>query len=628
MRKCIILRQGGLQVSRLGEGIRRFGPFELDLGLGVLSRDGIPLKIQPQPLKVLAALTEQPGQVVTRDALRTRIWDEATFVEFDQGLNYCVRQIRIALGDDAAEPAYIETLPKQGYRFVAPVETDGGPADAAKIPPETAPPNRRWLVMALALCATALSAAGLWIWNRVQLRKEPPSVVVLPLVNKTGDPSLDYLVDGTTSEIIRRLALLPGLKVIGKASSMSLKGQAIDPRELSRRWGVRTVLSGSVGRDERDLTIDLEVSDGRDGTIILNRLYRQFGANPQALQAAIIEDVAQNLDVRLRPGEPLALERPKTKDPQAWDLYLRAGHAMDHTDFPEAERLLTAAVDKDPRFALAYSSLASVHTFEGLYMDDPRRHLPEAKRLATRALALDESLRDPHGILGLVALTHEWDYPEAERRLILAGGRIHPAATTSLACTAHLMASAGRLSGRAEDEIKLSLANNPMSVALMSELGCTAYYARQYSRAIDGYNRALALKPDDLIGLWGLGKTYVQLGRYQDALAALSRAPKPMGVYSPVILGEIGYVYARKGDKNAARQCIRQLRDLGGKAFVDPYFRAEIHEALGETDAALAALEEAYETRSAILVAIKSDPKWDGLQRNPRFGALLRRIGF
>jgi len=203
---------------------------------------------------------------------------------------------------------------------------------------------------------------------------------------------------------------------------------------------------------------------------------------------------------------------------------------------------------------------------------------------------------------------------------------MNPMALTQLGCTTHLMASAGRL-GNAEDEVRLALAANPLSVGLTAELGCCAYYARQFERAVRGYNQALAIKADDIVALWGLGKSYTQLGRYQEALDVLHRAPQPQGMYPTVILGEIGYAYARRGDRAAAHAALSELRAMGERIFVDPYFRAQIHHALGETDAALAALEEAYDKRSTILVAIRSDPKWDGLHQNPRFRDLLSRIG-
>ncbi len=303
-----------------------FGDFELNSSRWTLCRSGVPVKIPPQPLKLLFVLLERPGQVLSREELRLRIWGEATFVEFDQGLNYCVRRIRVALEDDAATPAYLETLPKQGYRFIAPVRKESGDS-AVEVAPETAGVQAirsakptfaraaRPLLTVAGLCAIAAAAWGGYTWNHSRRSAAERSIVVLPLTNKTGDPDLEYLPDGLTSDIIRRLSGIPALKVIGQTSSMLMKGRELDPAEASRRFGVRAVLSGSVRRDGPDLAMDLEVSDGRDGSVILNRIYQQHGTNQAIMQPAIVEDIARSLDLRLRSQDwkKLADEPTKTR---------------------------------------------------------------------------------------------------------------------------------------------------------------------------------------------------------------------------------------------------------------------------------------------------------------------------
>jgi DNA-binding winged helix-turn-helix (wHTH) protein/TolB-like protein/lipopolysaccharide biosynthesis regulator YciM len=620
-----------------------FGDFELNCYRGTLCRGGVPVKIPPQPLKMLAMILERPGQIVSREELRGRIWGDVTFVEFDQGLNYCIRRIRIALEDNTAKPVYLETLPKQGYRFIAPVrrsaageahgvsfEAGGGEAQSS-----TGSIFRRRRTFFITVAALfAISAAG---WGGYKHWKhstkeslEGTSVVVLPLTNKTGDPALDYLADAATSDIIRRLSRIPGLKVIGQTSSMAMKGRDVASAEASRKFGVRAVVSGSIQREGAEFVMDLEAADGRDGSVILSRLYRQNGTNPAIMQPAIVEDVARSLHLRLRSEDWKKLADEPTRNGEAANLYLKAEALIANNDPPalqEAARLLSSAVERDSHFALALSELAAVHAMLGLYFEDPRQHMPEAKRLAVRALEIDDSLKEAQGTLGVIALTYDWDSRESERRLILASGRMNPTAVTQLGCTTHLMASSGRLDKSAEEEVRLALAANPLSVGLTAELGCCAYYARQYERAVHGYNQALAMKPDDVVALWGLGKSYSQLGDYQKALEALQHAPKPRGQYPPPIIGEMGYAYARKGDRAAAHAMLSELGSIGQKSFVDPCFRAQIHLALAETDAALHALEDAYNRRSTLLVSIYSDPKWDSLRQNPRFRDLLRRIG-
>lgn len=271
--------------------------------------------------------------------------------------------------------------------------------------------------------------------------------------------------------------------------------------------------------------------------------------------------------------------------------------------------------------------MAAAHLYLGLFFEDPREHMPLAKTMSLRALAIDDSLAEAHGNLGLVALTYDWDYHEAQRQLILTNGRINPAAIQILACSTHLMSQTVR-SVNAEQEIRQVLSVNPLSAALWGELGCTAYYRRQYELALQGYKRALTMQPDLITAIWGLGKSYGQMGAYQQALDSLEQSPKPHGMYPAVILGEMGYASAKKGDKKSAFAALDNLRQMATQTYVDPYFRAQIHHALGDTPATLAALEEAYKVHSSILIAIHSDPKWDDLQQNLKFLELEHRIGF
>src|SRR4051794_10494867 len=352
-----------------------FGDFELNSSQGTLCRSGVPVKIPPQPLKLLVVLLERPRQVISREELRLRIWGEATFVEFDQGLNYCIRRIRVALEDDAATPAYLETLPKQGYRFIAGVRKESG-GSAVELAPETASGQDlrsagpafvragRPLLALAGLLAIAAAVWGTYTWNHWIKSTAERSIVVLPLTNMTGDHGLEYLSDGITSDVIRRLSRISALKVIAQTSSMLMKGSGIGPAEASRRFGVGAVLCGSVRQDGPDLAIDVEVTDGRDGSVILNRVYKQHGANQAIMQPAIVEDIVRSLDLRLRSQDWKKLAAQPTNDPEAANLYLRAESLIPNDDPPslnEAARLLSSAVEKDPRFALALSELAGVH---------------------------------------------------------------------------------------------------------------------------------------------------------------------------------------------------------------------------------------------------------------------------
>ena len=618
-----------------------FGEFEYDKMKNTLRRQGVPVKIQPQPLKVLAALLGRPGEIVTRDELRASIWGEDTFVEFDQSLNYCIRQIRIALGECPGEPLYLETLPKQGYRFVYPVRIESVP-DITIETPVTSPPilesklpnpnkSKRWIAWAaVAVGVVSLTCIGTLYRNKTQHESEDRSIVVLPFTNHTGRPELDYVADAFTSELIRRIALIPGLKVIGKSSSMTLKGIPINPQEAARKFGVGTVLGGSVLGSSGEIKVEIEATNGRNGRVILNRVYSQGSSRILDMQSTLVQDISESLDHRLGAEDKKRQLSGLTENAQAFDLYLRAQQLSLQFAPPalhESIRLYSEALEKDAKFATALSQLAAAHIYLGLYFEDPRQHMPLAKDLSLRALNIDDTLEDAHGNLGIIALVYDWNYQEAQRQMILASGRLNTSAIQMLACSTHLLGEAGK-SGDAEYQIEQVMVTNPLSVGIAAELGCTAYYRRQYQKAIAKYIRALNMKPDDVVGLWGLAKSYGQIGQYQKALEALARSPKPQNIYPPIILGEMGFVEAKMGDRKKALDILDQLAFLRQRTYVDPYFRAQIFHALGETDQALHELEEAFKVKSSILVAIHSDPKWDGLQSNSRFQQLVQRIGF
>jgi len=490
---------------------------------------------------------------------------------------------------------------------------------------------RRW-ALAGALAA-GLAVAALAFFRPASPAKVIPSrasIAVLPFVNKTGDPNLEYVVDGATSDLIRRLSMVPELRVISTASVMALKGKDLTTTAAAQRLGVDNILSGSIQGTGKEATLDVEVSRGKDGSVFLARHYAPREPDPIRFLSTVAQDLAAGMRIRLDQSVRDSLNKPLTANAAALDSYLKAGPLISGDNPAElgaAVKLLSDAVQKDPRFAAAISELAEVHIYLGLYYDDPRLHMPEAKALASKALGIDDSLQQPHVALGLVALVYDWDYDEARRQLILSSGRMQPSAIEHLACSTHLLSMSGRWNHDAEEEIHSALESNPISAMLTSELGCAAYYARRYDRALLGYTRALTLQPASVSAVWGLGKTYGQMGKLQEALDALDRSPTPGGMPPPIILGEQGYVYGRLNNRQQAERILGRLSEMSAKTFVDPFFRAEIYLGMGERANCIHALKDALTVRSSIVVSILTDPKWDSLQNDPGFREVARTIG-
>jgi TolB-like protein/DNA-binding winged helix-turn-helix (wHTH) protein/tetratricopeptide (TPR) repeat protein len=611
-------------------GRLEFGDYTFDVSQGTLWRNGQQVKIQPQPLMVLRALVAKRGETATREELRSLLWGNATHVDFEQGLNFCIRHIRVALNDNAREPKYVETLPKQGYRLIAPVSA-GEPA-VAPVPDGVPTPRRDspWKWVAAGVIVVSLAAGALIRMRSIdQGQDTSPSIVVLPLINRTGDAQLEYLADGITSDIIRRLALVPGLKVISRTSAMSVKMKNLDVRSAATLFGVNRIIAGSIQGSARDLTVDIEVADARDSSVVLSRTYSPGTTDLAVLGSTVAEDIVHGVKLKLSQQDRATLRKQITTSAEALDLYMRAEVLLDSDDPPKLQqsvKMSSRAVQKDPKFALALKQEAGAETVLGLYYDDPRKHLPRAKEMALHALSLDDTLAETHGILGVIALTYDWDFREAERQLILATGRMNHDALEKLACVTHLMASTGRAT-KGEDEVRAALKENPLATALLQELGCNAYYAGQYERALIGYRRALETGPGSITALWGLGKTYAQMGKYEEALGALNHSTAH-GFTPPVILSELGYVYGRMGNAKAARDTLHRLNEMSETMFVDPFFPAVVELGLGDLDATFRGLNEAYNVRSTILVSIHSDPKWAGLRKEPRFQQLENQIGF
>jgi serine/threonine-protein kinase len=489
----------------------------------------------------------------------------------------------------------------------------------------------RRVAVAAVLVAVAASAWSLFrTAPRPALAPKPASVAVLPIVNRTGDPGVEYLADGMTADLIRRLALVPQLRVISSASVMALKGKDLTPSAAAQRLGVDTIISGSIGRSGKSAALDVEVSHGADGSVFFARHYDPQEPELFRLLSTVAEDLTAGMKIRLERGLETTLTKQLTDNPAALDLYLKAGPVFATDDPPKifaAVDLLNRAIQQDPHFTQAIIELASAELDLGTYYDDPRKHMPIAKALAQRALELDDTLEEPHGLLGGVALVYEWDYDEARRQLILASGRMQGSALMFLGCTSHLMSVSGRWNHDAEDEIHSALEANPISAQLVAELGCTAYYARKYDHALQGFTRALTIQPTSVQAIWGMGKTYAQMGKFQEALDALDRAPSPGGMLPPIILAEQGYIYGRMKNRQQANLILTRLDEMSRKIFVDPYFRAEVYLGLGDTAKCVDALNEAFATRSAILISIHSDPKWDPIQADPRFRELAARVG-
>src|ERR1017187_1961716 len=421
----------------------RFGVFELDLRTGELRKSGILLHLPPQPSKVLALLVSRPAQLVTREEIRNQIWGNDTVVDFEHGLNFAIKKIRDTLGDDPETPRYIETLPRRGHRFIAPVETasaSGAHPDAgARVTLTGATPRaaflrKRWTVattagvfVGLAATLVGLNVAGL----RDQLLKANPrrsavrprieSVAVLPFENLSGDPAQEYFADGMTEELVTNLGEISALRVISRTSVMRFKGSRKPLPEIARELGVDAIVEGTVARSGNHVRITANLLHAPTDRHLWAGSYDSELEDVLVLQDKVARSVAGAVRIKLMSPEQIHHAGPRRVNPEAYQAYLKGRYYTSQwteEGFKKASASFREAIDLDPTYAPAYEGLAGVYSSLATWGLQPSTEAyPLAKAAALKALELDAGLAEAHAALGQIKLAFDWDWSGAEQEL-------------------------------------------------------------------------------------------------------------------------------------------------------------------------------------------------------------------
>ncbi len=423
----------------------KFGPYSLDLQAGELRKSGSRVRLQEKPLQLLAALAEQSKQVVTREELHRRLWPEDTFVDFETGLNTAVSKLRDALSDDAQNPRYIETIPRRGYRFLAPVErietktqnptqTDSPAAapseprgDTVRIPPPNAEPaGRSWRfaqIFAFALVVCLGIAYGAWRFyehEHVIAAAEAPirSIAVLPFDNFSGDATQDYFADGLTDELITDLAQLGSLRVTSRSSVMQYKGAHAPMEQIRRELHVDAVVEGSVIRSGDSIRVNAQLIETSDDRHLWAQTFSHTEEDVAALQDDVAQAVAERVEVALDPSLRARLANAPPVKAEAYEAFLHGIYYLQHhsdADLLKGLDSFKQAAALDPTFAAAYAGMAQTYCLLGDYDVLPDRVAwPQAEMNAQRALAMDNSLSRAHAALALALWRYDWNWKAAD----------------------------------------------------------------------------------------------------------------------------------------------------------------------------------------------------------------------
>jgi TolB-like protein/DNA-binding winged helix-turn-helix (wHTH) protein/Tfp pilus assembly protein PilF len=624
----------------------RFGVFELDRRSGELRKDGVRVRLQEQPLRVLDALLAEPGELVTREALRQRLWPDDTFVDFDNGLNRAINRLRAALGDEADNPRFIETLDRRGYRFIAPVgaldaATPAGRPSAPETTSGRAPDHRRTVWRAAGVAAGTLAVLLIALAPALRRNANPSdrvpirSLAVLPLANLTGDPAQDYFSDGMTDALITNLASLPALRVISRQSIMHYKGSAKSLPEIARELGVEGVVEGSVVRSGGRVRITAQLVDAATDRHLWAHSYERRLEDVLALQGELSRAIAEEVRVTVGTKDGRRLTPERTVKPDAYDAYLLGRHHWNQRTEQSLDRALVyfqAAVAKDPDFALAHAGLALVYAPRLIlgYVP-PGRGLSEQKTAALRALELDPGLGEARAALA-VARMQEWDWEGAEAEFRSAVDTDPNSTVGHLWYSWYLHAR-----GRFEDSLahrrralELDPLNTVVNRAVAEDLGATG----RDEEALAQWNRTLELEPDRALSHLKLALFHFERGRTDAGSRHLERA-HALGPDDPSTLAHLAIVYAVTGNEHQARRLFGQLKAESVRRYVSPVLPAFVHAALGQKDSAFVLLEDAYAARDPLLIPIQvsgidyylSNASAAALRSDPRFGDLVQRMG-
>ncbi len=645
----------------------RFGTYEVSLQSGEVRKAGVRIRVQQQPLKLLEVLLERPGEVVTREELRSRVWPNESFGDFDQAVNIAIAKLRSALGDSAENPRYIETLPKRGYRFIADVSfvdaeghirrPESPPADSAgtdpghqiqgnglAVPPVTGSgpvlqnpglpvaPQRQSptgrIILAVAL-AVGLAILSVFLFRSHGHAPTPiRSLAVLPLENLSGDASQKYFSDGMTDQLITDLAQISALKVISRTSVMVYEGARKPLPQIARELHVDAVVEGTVLRAGDQVRITAQLIDASTDKHLWSQSYEGELKDTLALQDRVARAIAEQIQINLTPREQAALKSVRVVNPEAYESYLK-GRFFWNKRTADGLRVALAyfnqAIEEDPKYAQAYSGLADTYALLGDWqyaVMTPVQANPKAKAAALKAVELDSALGEAHNSLAFLLDGFDWDLDaggkEFERAIELNPG---------YATAHHWYAWHLGLLGRYDEaivEMRKAESLDPLSLIINADLAELLVIAHSYDESIRQSRKTIEMDPNFAMAHNQLGQAYLQQRMYEQAIGELQKAVQ-LSAGSPTCIANLARAYALSGRKSEAGKLLNDLKSSSTANNSHASEVAAIYAALGDKDEAMNWLEKGYAERFNPGVLIR--PGFDPLRSDPRFQNLAHRVG-
>ncbi len=618
----------------------RFGAFDVDLRSGEVHKHGIRLKLQDQPFQVLSLLLEHPGDVVTREEFRQKLWPVDTFVDFDTGLNSTIKKLRDALGDSAEHPRFIETLPRRGYRWLTPVEcvgdisanvqvavpvsapsevqssardaTEAFPASRVRLPAVAASGTAFLCLLALLFALDVGKLRTLLLGSVVPVRIR--SIAVLPLENLSHEPEQEYFADGMTEELITSLGKIGAIQVTSRTSVMRYKRTNKSLPQVARELNVDGIVEGTVQRAGDRVRVTTQLIYARTDHHLWAQSYDRELKDVLALQGEVARAIASEIKTTLTPQEQMSLATVRPVNPGAYEAYLKGRYFWNKRTaegIKKATDYFQQAINQQPDYGIAYSGLADCNsglTWHGFA--SPTEALPRAKAAALKAIEIDPTSGEAHASLALV-LSHQRNWAAAENEFKRAL-QLSPRYANAHHWYGDYLSIVGRHE-EALDEAKRAFELDPLSPMINTWLGLRYYHARRYDEAIVQGRKILEVDPSFAAAHLLLGQAYVQKRLHAQAISELQSATSLSGD-SPLYMAQVGVV-------------IDQLQKVARQSYVSSYGLAQIYAALGDKQHAMKWLQSAYDERAVWMEYLKVDPVLDSLRSQPRFQDLVRQMG-
>ena len=620
----------------------RFGVFELDLAREELRRQGLRVKLQDQPLRLLMILLERPGEVVTREDLQTRLWDRDVFVDFDHSLNKAVNKLRDALGDTADNPRFVETVARRGYRFIAPVQALGDEApeplpdgrDLASDPAPESPAHHRFRDVAewsprrkgyalVMLAIPVLVAALIPALFRGPVASRNVAIAVLPFDLAGGVPDAAYLGEGLGESVIYSLSRFGELRVMSRNSSFRYASRRVDASIVGQELGVSAVLTGRVTASGDFIRVNVELVDTADNHAIWGERFERKVSELAGIEDEIASQTVKHLRLRVLPRE--AAPQVDTRSTEAYRLYLEGNYNLSkltEESTLKAIQLFEEALRKDPRYALAWSGMAHGYgllPYYGVYSATDT--LSKARAAAMRALELNPNLAEAHTALASIREDYDWDWGGAESEYRKAI-ELNPSYGLARHWYSHYLSRMGR-HDEAIAEAQRAVEVDPLSAPVVVNLAAAHVFARQFDEAVVQCRRAIQLDPNLPDAHYVLAIAYREMGLHEKGIEEISRqiAANNSNKYA---LGFLGYAYAVSGHPQDADHALKELRALPD---VSPFALALVYTGLGQDQVAFKLLDQAVAARDPYVRYLKVDPCFERLRADARFKDLLKRTG-